>query len=196
MNRRAGRSLLVGIVVAILLQVGTQACLLPPPVSVEQSQNQRPFVLTEQVKPTQAAVELNLNCDVCKFTLQADDPDEGDAIYTRWFWDYDQSEANRSVVAQNTLNPTGAALRLPDEYAFRPAGMFPSEADNGTTHTLDVLLSDRPYVQDATATPVNRATEVGAGVAVFRWTVRVVRRGTRCEDVQNICSNTPATGAQ
>lgn len=171
-----------------LLQAITGACLLPPPVSIEQGVNGRPFVLTEQVKPPQASVELNLNCQTCKFTIQADDPDAGDTIHSRWFWDYDQGDPNTAIRSQSEMPPATGVLRVPNDYTFDPRLVFSSEAFINTTHTLEVVLSDRQFLPDQ-ATPINRAPPEGAGITSYRWTVKLVRRGTRCDDVQNICTS-------
>ena len=167
----------------LLVAAMAGGCILPPPVSIEQGTNQRPIVLTEQVKPAAASVDLNLNCSRCTFTLQTDDPDQTDTVSTRWFLDYD--DGNIDPIGFFDAPPAGGSFRSPINYPLDLQQRFPRQSDEGTTHTLDVVLSDRGFADSGQ--PLNRSVPAGAGVSTFRWTVKLERRGTRCDDVQNIC---------
>jgi hypothetical protein len=166
------------------------SCLLPPPTTVAGSTNQRPFVLVEQSQPAQASVDLNLNCVSCTFSLQEDDPDAEDRIYTKWLVSF-SGRTDNLCGDHHEIPPPAAhnALRNADQCTFSLPETFPSAAEDGTTHTIEVVITDRPFTDQGAVNRFGIASD--AQYTVFRWTVNLVRRGTRCDDTLNICTDQP-----
>jgi hypothetical protein len=169
------------------LLVLAAGCILPPPVGLDNSTNQPPYVIAGESKPPTAAVEINLACSVCTFQVAAEDPDVGDTLTTLWFWDYDSGQPLQGpdVTIPPTVN--GAARSLAS-YPVRQLTQLATELSSvtsGNVHTLQVIVSDRGFVsggQQPDQTP-----QSGGLTATLRWTVTFVTRGTSC-DTLSLCT--------
>jgi hypothetical protein len=155
------------------------ACLLPPPVAVETQVNQSPYVVNESAKPQKAFVELNLNCATCTFSVEVKDPDAGDSLYARWFFDYDTAPFTIPCGGKVPAPDDANAERTPASCDVPINTHFPPDFD-GTTHTLEAWVSDRDF------TDGGRSLADDAFVAVKQWTVRVHRRGVGCDDLEQL----------
>ncbi len=158
------------------------ACILPPPVAVEDQPNQEPVINIAATSPAEARITLNLLCASCTFRLQVDDPDLGDTLYARWFLDYDLGGdgSGRLEECPQDFNPptTPGAARDPITCEFR-VDRFPA-TDTGGAHALEAWISDRPFNNND---PLGRSTPTAANVTVRQWMVTLQRRGLTCDDL-------------
>lgn len=165
-----------------MLLLWVTGCILPPPVSLDQGQNQAPFVLPSLSDPNTAEVELNLNCSVCTFKLYASDPDASDTLSTRWFWDYDQGHTESHTDNIKIVPALNGAARAPAVYTTEDLKQLSSElagSASSSVHTLEVVVSDRDF--DSSGTPLNQAPAAGGLTTSLRWTVRFVTRAATCD---------------
>lgn len=173
---------------SVLLLVS--GCILPPPVSLDNGSNQNPYIIPKDSTPPTAEIDLNLTCNTCTFQVHVEDPDAGDTLYAEWFWDYDAGSTVPVTLVQpispstvSSVPRQDAAYRIPNLHDL----LFDQLQSNpNSVHTLQVLISDRPYSSDSSQTPINQVPESGGLTTTLRWTVKFITRGTRCD--VTICS--------
>ncbi|MCC6810411.1 MAG: hypothetical protein IT381_23470 [Deltaproteobacteria bacterium] len=170
---------------ALVALVMGAACILPPPVAVEEQINNEPFVVNETAKPQKAFVELNLNCETCTFSLQIEDPDITDTLFYRWFFDYDTLPASDGFCSnkvQPPANPNADRTLVTCDVPLN--SRFQDAKDDGSIHTLETWIADREFLPEGL--PTGRALPDDAHVAVKQWTVRIRRRGIGCDDLEQL----------
>jgi hypothetical protein len=171
---------------ALLALLALSGCILPPPVAVQESVNHEPFIVDEAARPQKAFVEVNFNCAVCVFSVQVEDPDLGDRLFFRWFYDYEaQPDAApfcvTSLAPPNDPNAPRDLVSCDVSINEPPRG----NPDDDTIHTLEVWISDRDFVV-TDELPRNRVVPEEAKIARKQWTVRWKRRGIGCVDVEQL----------
>jgi len=154
------------------------ACLSPAPIEVEAVlPNYPPVFPPERVTPP---FEREISYDPTVTTAPIEfevtgitDADTADRIYWRWFVNYDAR-----------FNPYVAAVGVPGGRAQEPGGtsirftLDPCEElrnlSQRALHRIEVLVSDRPFDEDADDT-VARNQTIGDGAGQFRvvWFVSV-----------------------
>jgi hypothetical protein len=159
------------------------ACVLPPPVSLENGVNQYPYI--DDAEPAGPEVDVNLNCDNFCFEVHADDPDPGDILYFRYFWDYDPN--GNTTIANDPSDaiepPKNGELRAYMPYSLTPSVTFSTltGANTTETHSLEVVVTDRGWSTVAGQAPVNQALGADGLSVTYRWTVNFIQRGTTCD---------------
>ena len=163
------------------------SCILPPPVSLDEGSNANPFVTVARSVPSTADVQLNINCTSCTFQVFPQDPDIGDTLYARWYWDYDQTQL-LAFESAAIAPPASGAVRLAAAYEITNVAQLKTQliANKTDVHTLQVLVSDRPFETGTTAPPIEQVTK---GLTTSEsWTVEFVNDHTTCDTAGNLCT--------
>lgn len=178
---------------AMLLLVSGLSCVLPAPVAIESEINNHPFIAIESTRPPLAAVELNLNCFSCTFSIQVEDPDLGDELSYRWFLDFDSDTGTEGLNCDGTIQAPSLTFadREPVTCELNLAQRFPDPSDDGSFHTLEAWVSDRPPEPNANVR-IRRGFPEDANIVQRQWTVVVRSSGVGCTVPQQMsCRASP-----
>ncbi len=164
-----------------LTALGTSACVIPiPPGDFvgDAGLNASPVIVSSNPPmPFQAGAPIVLECEPdpenpVSFTIDVYDANVGDKLWVRVFRDYDgippTVAPNPIYIAERTAIANDGMLGGP----LRPGievetALFCVGADCGRNIVFDVVVSDRPFVEDLTAQPINRVPS-GIGLTSVR----------------------------
>ena len=161
------------VVVSMLILPG---CLLPPPLEEEvEITNQAPRIVVESLIPHPASgpILMNANCSSYSFRASITDPDIGDVLHWRVFLDYHRdTDRLDSNVSKVEVDPNSLSSGQPILFTVDPSDeKFFYDVNTDGVHTVELLVSDRPFYQEAVFPEGRSLTTDDALIDSFVWPV-------------------------
>jgi len=158
--------------------MGSAACVSSGPIEVRTETNLAPRFLHDQLDPKPSKVQVRLT-DTTLFTVRAvQDPNVGDTLTFRWFLDYKEFPfpLRGDVVVPPNLNATDPTTRTGATLPTLRLTRTELERTTNPTgpHYLELLVSDRGFVDSTNPEELNRAVPSGALVGQVAWTIEVI----------------------
>jgi hypothetical protein len=143
-------------------------CVIPPPGEVVRdagTPNSPPVVIG--ASPPEFAFPGPVTIPTIEppsVTLTFSDNDVDDTLYVRKFRDYDLGAPSADVTCGGDVIPPTGAVERQAEFC---TGTWCPASDDGTPHMLEVVVADRPFIDDGM--PLFRGLPEGAGSSVRAW---------------------------
>lgn len=153
-------------------------CLVPPPIDEGILRpNQPPRVLLENLTPdpSDGPKTLSVSCAENLFVASVTDSDPADTIYSRIFVDYFKIERPWEIEVRETL-PLDIHIEEPRVLSFFIDGNDErfgiDETRFQVPHTVELVVSDRPFYRDSRAPEGRAPTEDGLVDAIV-WVINL-----------------------
>ena len=159
-------------------------CLFPAPTEeVPRPTNQPPRILLDSLfpNPHDGPVFMSTRCEPYEFFARLTDPDATDTLYWKVFFDYhrDARVLEREIFTV-TLDPLDLAPIV--SFLVDPSdSRFTAFARTSQPHTIELLVSDRPFYTDQRI-PLGRAVFQEGEQDYYSWTAKI-------EDI--LCTDVP-----
>ncbi|MFA6032580.1 MAG: hypothetical protein WC889_06745 [Myxococcota bacterium] len=151
------------------------ACVIPPDIEPPPVVNNGPVISRDMVDPLGPFVDIQASqCESRLFSVPSViEIDLTDTIYYRWFADYENYRDQKllSMFNPGRVPPVTAGgesraiptldLDLKTNFAF-------INASKGTLHTLELVVADRPFIDD----PNPKTVQAGGKTDSYLWVLR------------------------
>lgn len=146
------------------------SCLDMPDIRVIERENLPPVIDKSSVSPNSSVVRVDSSCRKEFSFSMVTESDTDDMLYVRWYVDYDiiKNYQKSSVIAplkKKSITRGGDSFSLDIRNSI-----LPNKA-RGSLHTIEVMVSDRPFVIDSAVAPAFKAIEEGGNYDYISWTV-------------------------
>lgn len=145
------------------------SCLDVHDIRVIERENLPPVIDKSSVSPNSSVVRVDSSCRKEFSFSMVTELDTDDMLYVRWYVDYDiiKNYQKSSVIAplKKSITRGGDSFLLDIRNSI-----LPNKA-GGSLHTIEVMVSDRPFVIDSAVAPAFKAIEGGGNYDYISWTV-------------------------
>lgn len=158
------------IVVMLPFIVSFLQCTDMPDIRVLQTDNRPPVINKHTVNPGGPIVKLDSSCKKEFSFSEVTELDIEDTLYVRWYVDYDniKNYQKSSVIPSDDKK---SIIRSGDSFTLDVRNSILPNKTRGSIHTVEVILSDRPFLFDSTIPPPFKAIEEGGNYDYISWTV-------------------------
>jgi len=157
------------IAMAVLILNSTY-CVDLPDIRVLEASNRPPVIDKSTLLPSSPIVKIDSSCKRDFSFSQTTELDIDDVLYVRWYVDYEyvKNYQKSSVIpapSKKSITRGGDSFTLDLRNSILP------NKSRGSLHTVEVIVSDRPFMIDSTVSPVFKAIEEGGNYDYISWTV-------------------------
>ena len=184
--KRYMTALLVMTATATLLS-GNAGCLVPPPIPEEPVyQNSAPRIDINKLDPhpIEGPVQISTNCTSYTFRAQIVDRDYNDTLYWRVYLDYHRDWFQESLVQEVFADPSTQGVQQLSFTVFPSDTRFFQGASALGTHTVELLLADRPFDDDKFPPGRDTLSDSDGFIDSFIWPIEIVADDLPCEEVE------------
>ncbi|MCX7945170.1 MAG: hypothetical protein N2746_11750 [Deltaproteobacteria bacterium] len=146
------------------------SCLDMPEIKVLEANNRPPLINKARISPETPIVKIDSLCKKEFSFSEVTELDTNDMLYVRWYIDYEyiKNYQKSSVIPasdKKSITRSGDSFTLDIKNSILP------HKSRGSIHTVEVILADRPFLQDSTEPPPFKAVEKGGNIDYISWTV-------------------------
>ncbi|MCX7958437.1 MAG: hypothetical protein N3B13_05255 [Deltaproteobacteria bacterium] len=162
--------MLILLIAMVISLVTSLSCVDVPDIRVLEADNRPPSINKSKVSPLGPVVKIDALCKKEFSFAEVTELDTEDMLYVRWYIDYEylKNYQKSSVIpATDKKNIT----RGGDSFTLDLKNSILPSKTRGSVHTVEVILSDRPFSFDSTEPPPFKAIEKGGNFDYLSWTV-------------------------
>ncbi len=157
-------------VTMILFSIFLLSCIDMPEVRVLETNNRPPLINKSTVIPSSPVIKTDATCRKEFAFSEVIELDTVDMLYVRWYVDYEylRNYQKSSVIPASDKR---SITRGGDTFTLDLKNSILPNKSRGSIHTVEVILSDRPFLLDSTEPPAFKAIEKGGNYDYLSWTV-------------------------
>jgi len=168
--RLTGREKIKYLIAMVALILNTTYCVDVPEIRVLEASNRPPVIDKSTVTPTSPVVKVDSTCKKDFSFTGVTELDIEDTLYVRWYVDYEyiKNYQKSSVIPSPAKK---SITRGGDKFTLDLKNSILLNKSRGSLHTVEVIVSDRPFTADSTIPPPFKAIEEGGNYDYISWTV-------------------------
>ncbi len=145
-------------------------CVDMPDIRVLEINNRPPVINKSTINPSTPVVKADATCKKEFSFSEVTELDTEDMLYVRWYVDY---EYLKNYQKSSIIQPANKSniTRGGDNFTLDLKNSILPNKSRGSIHTVEVIISDRPFVLDSTEPPAFKAIEAGGNYDYLSWTV-------------------------
>ncbi|MGC8927283.1 MAG: hypothetical protein ACP5QK_05095 [Myxococcota bacterium] len=145
-------------------------CTDMPDIRVLEMDNRPPIINKSTITPGGPIIKIDSSCKREFSFAEVTEFDTEDLLYVRWYVDYEniKNYQKSSVIPANDRK---SITRSGDSFILDLKNSILPNKTRGSIHTVEVILSDRPFLLDSTEPPQFKAIEKGGNYDYISWTV-------------------------
>ncbi len=161
---------LESLIVMALFLLTSLSCVDTPEIRILEINNKPPLITKSKIKPDTPIVRIDSLCKKEFAFSEVIEIDTEDMLYVRWYIDYEQIKnyQKSSVIPPPTKKDI---VRAGDSFTLDLRNSILPSKSRGSLHTVEVIISDRPFLLDSTEPPPFKAIEKGGNFDYLSWTV-------------------------
>lgn len=146
------------------------SCLDLPEIRVLEAENTPPVINKAKISPNSPVIKIDSTCKKEFSFSEVTELDTEDMLYIRWYVDY---EYIKNYQKSSVIPPVDkkSIIRSGDNFTLDLKNSILPAKSRGSIHTVEVILSDRPFLLDSTVSPAFKAIEKGGNFDYISWTV-------------------------
>ncbi len=153
-----------------LLSFTSTFCVDTPEIRLLEVNNRPPLINKSKISPDSPVVKIDSLCKKEFGFSEVTELDTEDMLYVRWYVDY---EYIKNYQKGSVIPPPDKKniIRGGDSFILDLKNSILPSKSRGSVHTVEVILSDRPFLLDSTEPPPFKAVEKGGNFDYISWTV-------------------------
>lgn len=155
------------------LALGAAACVVPLPYEeAPDGAVNYPPLIKDSNPSMPGPVRLAIGAEPPLFTIDVEDKDLGDTLFVRVFRDYSTApEPPRNDLPRANDPNSGSSLRTIE----LQTNTWCTNAVPNVNLVFDVVVADRPFLEDLSIKPVYRAVPKGAESSIRSWVIECLQ---------------------